>query len=40
MTITVHTRKAGLSLVSAYRKVGRTAFLLCFPDGRFAVRIS
>jgi hypothetical protein len=40
MTTTVHTREAGQALVAAYRKVGRTAYLLVFPDGRFMVRIS
>ena len=39
MTTTVQTRKSGQALVNAYRKAGRTAFLLCFPDGRFVVRV-
>jgi len=40
MSKTVNTREAGQALVAAYRKAGRTAFLLCFPDGRYVVRIS
>ena len=39
-TRTVPDRPTGQALVNAYRKAGRTAYLLCFPDGRFIVRIN